>query len=362
MAVAGVWCAAAARLEGQQASLAVGGVHARFADTVTGSAGAISGRLAFESANLRAVFDGDYTRFTTGSWATRLGASALGVRVLRSGLGLGLRVDAAGDYLGQSTWSGTTSAGPLLAVPAGRWLAVVVASAGAVRRIDATSDAMVNGSVTVRRTLGAWYLDAGLAGTRAGAVRFADLSVGVDYRAVAFGFGATVGTRTGDLAGDPWVQGQGDLRITPWASLEAAAGTYPRDITGFTGGVFVSLGMRLGAGPRSLASRALSGFRRAGSDGRSRVETVAPGTARVTFVMAGATAVAIAGEWNAWTPVGLTPLGHDTWQATLPLREGVYRFSLIVDGDRWVVPPGVPTVPDDLGGSAGLLIVGGVRP
>lgn len=361
MAVACVTGAAAARLEGQ-ASLAVGGVHARFADTLTGSAGAIGGRIAFESPNLRAVFDGDYTRFTTGSWASRLSGMALGIRVLRSGLGLGLRADAAADYLGSDAWSGATSAGPLLAVPAGPWLAVVGASAGAVRRIDASSDGMVNASFTLRRLLGPWSVDAGLAGTRAGAVRFADVSVGADYRGAAFGFGATVGTRSGDLAGDPWAQAQGELRVAPWASLEAAVGTYPRDLTGFTRGLFVSLGMRLGAGSRAQASRALSSLRRTGAaDARAAVVTDASGTARAIFVVPGAARVAIAGEWNSWTPVALTPLGHNSWQATLPLREGVYRFSLIVDGERWVVPPGVPTVPDDLGGRAGLLIVGGAR-
>jgi hypothetical protein len=362
MAVACLSWAAASRLEGQQASLSMGGVHARFADTVSGSAGAIAGRLAFESPTLRAVFDGDYTRFTTGSWASRLGGSAVGVQVLRSGLALGLRVEAEWDYLGQSLWSGTTTAGPLVAVPAGGWLALVEVSAGAVRRMDATSDPMVHASLALRRVVGPWSMDAGLAGTRAGLVRFADLTVAVDYRRSAFGFGASVGARTGDLAGDPWLQGQGELRLTPWASLEGAVGTYPQDLTGFTSGAFVRFGMRLGAGPRSLASRA-AGFRRTGTRAteRVRIEPVAPGTTRVTFVLAGAARVEIAGEWNAWTPVALDSLGHDAWQATLPLGAGVYHFSLVVDGTRWVVPGGVPIVPDDFGGEAGLLIVGGSR-
>jgi hypothetical protein len=43
----------------------------------------------------------------------------------------------------------------------------------------------------------------------------------------------------------------------------------------------------------------------------------------------------------------------------LPLGPGAYRFSLILDGEHWVVPEGVPMLPDDFGGEVGLLLVGG---
>lgn len=363
LAAAAVSCLAAAPLAAQQASLRLGGVHARYADTLAGSAGAIGGRLAWETPSVRAVFDGTYARFTSGSYAMRLNGTALGVRVLRSGLGLGFRADADGDFLGGAVWGGTASAGPVIAVPTGRWLGVAGITAGAVRRIDETSDASFGVSTAIRRDLGALSLDAGLTGTRAGATRFADATLGVDYRATTFGLGATVGARTGDLSGDPWIQAQAEFRAAPWATLEAAAGTYPRDLTGFVSGVFISLGMRIGGGPRSFTTRAASGLDR-GRGGPARevqVEPVAERGARATFIVSDVKRVAIAGEWNAWTPVPLTPAGRNAWQVVLPLAPGVYRFSLVVDGDRWIVPAGVPTAPDDFGGSVGLLIVGGSR-
>ena len=39
------------------------------------------------------------------------------------------------------------------------------------------------------------------------------------------------------------------------------------------------------------------------------------------------------------------------------LAPGTYRFTLVVDGTRWLVPAGVVTVPDEMGGEQGLLVV-----
>jgi hypothetical protein len=76
---------------------------------------------------------------------------------------------------------------------------------------------------------------------------------------------------------------------------------------------------------------------------------------RVRF--AGAVSVALAGEWNGWTPLALRRIGADRWEGSLSLAPGTYRFSLVVDGSRWLVPPGVAAVSDDLGGTTGLLVV-----
>src|SRR5216117_2597764 len=70
-----------------------------------------------------------------------------------------------------------------------------------------------------------------------------------------------------------------------------------------------------------------------------------------------ARSVAIAGDWNAWQPVRLRPLGDDVWEGTLVLRRGLYHFNLQVDGSDWVVPNGVATVPDGLGGMVAVLLV-----
>jgi len=77
----------------------------------------------------------------------------------------------------------------------------------------------------------------------------------------------------------------------------------------------------------------------------------------VRFRMPDARKVAIAGDWNAWEPVQLRPLGENVWEGTLVLRRGLYHFNLQVDGSDWVVPNGVATVPDGLGGMVAVLIV-----
>src|SRR5256885_311806 len=68
-------------------------------------------------------------------------------------------------------------------------------------------------------------------------------------------------------------------------------------------------------------------------------------------------AVAIAGDWNRWQPVPLRSLGASLWEGTLALKRGLYPFNLLVDGSDWVVPTGVATVPDGLGGMVGVLLV-----
>jgi hypothetical protein len=41
----------------------------------------------------------------------------------------------------------------------------------------------------------------------------------------------------------------------------------------------------------------------------------------------------------------------------LPLRPGVYHFTLLVDGSAWTIPSGVPSVPDGMGGRVAVLVV-----
>jgi hypothetical protein len=73
--------------------------------------------------------------------------------------------------------------------------------------------------------------------------------------------------------------------------------------------------------------------------------------------MPGATSVAIAGNWNAWTPSPLKAVGENLWEAALRIPPGTYYFSLLVDGKDWVVPGGVAVVPDGMGGMVAVLTV-----
>src|SRR5438128_1565076 len=77
----------------------------------------------------------------------------------------------------------------------------------------------------------------------------------------------------------------------------------------------------------------------------------------VRFSFEGAKAVAIAGDWTAWQPVPLRPLAGDEWEGAFLLESGLYHFNVLVDGWDWVVPNGVATVRDGLGGLVAVLLV-----
>jgi hypothetical protein len=75
------------------------------------------------------------------------------------------------------------------------------------------------------------------------------------------------------------------------------------------------------------------------------------------FERHGAKSVAIAGDWNSWLATPLDGTRPDRWVAHLPLRPGVYHFTLLVDGSAWTIPSGVPSVPDGMGGRVAVLVV-----
>ena len=134
---------------------------------------------------------------------------------------------------------------------------------------------------------------------------------------------------------------------TPRVALELSGGSYlPDPYQGFPQVGFVSVGVRLHRSARAP---------------QVRFAPLVPGvrgdSAVVRFRMAGARSVAMAGDWNSWEQVPLRPLGDEVWEGVLRLRRGLYHFNLLVDGSDWVVPNGVATVPDGLGGMVAVLIV-----
>ena len=345
-----LWTAAAAPLEAQQASVWLGGGHTRFADSLSGWAATGGARLAVQSASAWLSLDAYLSTFDSGFWATDLEGSVGLLAPVSRTVALGLRARGYANYFESGEWSGLGLAGAYAAIGADSWLGTLGASAGRVGRLDGTSDFALTGRMTLHGRAGVWSFDAGLAGLAAGDTAFADgtLGAGLHFRKVLLD--ALLGVRVGDLADDPWVQLQAEWQMLRGATLEAGVGTYPEDITGFASGFFARLGVRLGI-PRRLSAYAPP-------PPVLELAPLGPAQTRVTFRVEDARHVAIAGEWNAWTPAPLTELGGNRWQALLPLGAGAYRFSLVVNGEDWVVPPGVPELPDDFGGTVGLLVIG----
>lgn len=338
---------AASRAAAQEASLFLGGVHTQYADTVSGSAGTAGARLGWRSPSFAVAGEGYFTRFTSGGWATQAnsGLSVFG-GIGRSGA-VGFRADVSHSYVQGGLWTGVGTAGPFGALALNGWLVGAGATAGGVRRIDETTDPLFTGSLRLGRVVQALAFEARVVGTSAGSVRFADFSLAAAFTTPRFTLAVTGGLRAGDLADDPWAQGRVEWRVATFATLEAAVGNYPDDVAGFLGGFFVSGGVRIGWHAPRVTTATLPA---------ARVERVSASEVRVSFTVVNAETLAIAGEWNAWTPVPLSRVAGNRWEAILSLPPGLYRFALVKDGETWMVPDGIATMPDDFGGEVGLLL------
>ena len=138
--------------------------------------------------------------------------------------------------------------------------------------------------------------------------------------------------------------------VTPAIALEASGGNYLRDpFQGLPRAGFIGGGVRLYARRNVPSAPAVSL--------QPLVAQHRGDSLVVRFRMSGAQSVAIAGSWNAWTPVDVHGLGGDIWEAALLLPPGTYYFNLVVDGKEWVVPGGVAVISDGMGGLVAVLTV-----
>ena len=193
-----------------------------------------------------------------------------------------------------------------------------------------------NFSLEPTRFFGAWFTDAGAGVTVQRGP--ASLTLSADARL------SSVYGSTG--AGSAFLQ----LFPGRLVSLELGGGSYLREpYQGFPRGGFFSFGVRLGA-TRSLRAAA-------GKQLRPLVPDVRGDSQVVRFRFAGVHSVAMAGDWDGWQTHPLRSVGADQWEGGFVLARGLHHFNLLVDGRNWVVPAGVATVPDGLGGIVAVLIV-----
>jgi len=145
--------------------------------------------------------------------------------------------------------------------------------------------------------------------------------------------------------------------LSPTLALEASGGSYLADpYQGLPRAGFASGGIRIFTSPRALKTAPPPPVP-AQPILQPLIAQHRGDTLVVRFRMPQARAVSIAGNWNAWMPAPLRSVGDDVWEATLRLAAGVYYFNLVIDGEEWVVPGGVATVPDGMGGLMAVLNV-----
>ena len=204
-----------------------------------------------------------------------------------------------------------------------------------------TAPAQLSLTTEATRFLGAWYTDV------VGGVTF-DGARTVGSVWLSGRFSKTYGS-TG--AASATIQ----YFLTSSVAVEASGGNYLRDpFQGLPRAGFLAGGVRVFASRRAAMARSaptqpvlqpLVAAHRGGD------------TIVVRFRMPAAQSVAIAGNWNAWTPDTMHALGDDIWEAALRLPPGTYYFNLVVDGQEWVVPGGVATISDGMGGLLAILNV-----
>lgn len=187
------------------------------------------------------------------------------------------------------------------------------------------------------RFLGAWFTDASLG---------ASLNRGPLVASVwgLARLSATYGSRTA-------VSGSIQFYTMPFLALELGGGSYlPDPYQGLPQARYLSAGVRLHAAKR-----------RPPAVSAPRLMPLVPiwqgDSVLLQFMMPGATSVAIAGDWNDWQPSPLRSAGLEGWKGLVSLKPGTYHFALLVDGKEWVVPGGVASVGDGMGGMTALLVV-----
>jgi hypothetical protein len=149
---------------------------------------------------------------------------------------------------------------------------------------------------------------------------------------------------------ESWVGVAAAVWITPNAALLVSGGRYAADVLqALPGGRFASIGVRLTPRrTRPVPSLDLTPIVYSAEDARG---------GSIGFLIEGAAHVEIAGDWNGWQLTPLTRDGGGQWILPVDLHPGVYRFNVRVDGERWIVPEGVPEVDDGYGEQVGLLII-----
>jgi hypothetical protein len=234
---------------------------------------------------------------------------------------------------------------------AGLWLGVGVASSENSFDPAPIHSVVPNGGAWVEA--GPVRVVARYADTRLGGERYPEGTLSAVHAGRALDLTAFVGARGSPFPGEAvetWYGGSLSVWVRSDLALLVSGGQYASDILqGIPGGDFVSVGIRLA--PKRLRPTPPTVplpliF--------SREQTRDEG---VSFALPDARSVAIAGDWNAWQAVPLEPVPGGRWRLTVDLPAGVHRFNLIVDGERWVVPDGVPSTEDGFGGRVGLLVI-----
>lgn len=149
---------------------------------------------------------------------------------------------------------------------------------------------------------------------------------------------------------EDWLGASAAMWVSSKAAVVVSGGRYSSDVLqGLPGGDFISIGIRFTPRrSRPIPPMAVSPIVYTAESARA---------GGITLNVPDADRVEIAGDWNGWQLEPLERAGSGEWRVPASLGPGVYRFNLRVDGERWIVPEGVPEIEDGYGDRVGLLII-----
>jgi hypothetical protein len=337
-----------------EVSAGVGAGSIRYSGGATSTTVTIAPAATVIGRSGAAGLSGAFGPIGTGDWAGQVradswaawptgGAFRPAITILLDGsVQSGGPATGAAQVVGEAAW---TADGHGAALGIGSSLGAISGAAGVgalrlrARAWGRVGDAIATAAVEPQRLDGAW---------------FTDVSLGVASAPGRLSVSAWLAARLSDTPASRGAGGAAvQFTVSRRLAIEAAGGSYLPDVyQGFPASGFVALGARV-----YLARRAPSPLGARSARVRPAEGVRAGDSVRVRFRVPGATSVAIAGAWTEWTPRPLVRVGRDGWEGWFALAPGLYQFALVVDGDRWTIPPRVARVGDGMGGEAGLLVV-----
>ena len=344
-------------------SVDIGGSSMRYADSISSNGPSISPSISLDWARTSLDATGTYSHlgggsstqgtvsgsFFTPSAGILLGEffGSAGGSAHQDGARTGQTLALARAHAMGSTGGGWVGAGAGRTWDGSTWRTVLASEAGAWL---SKRELSIVGSVAPMQV--------------ADTIRYVDTQLSTRWVSPRLELGASVGVRGGahSAALGGTASNWGSVAVVTWLAPQVGivldAGTYPVDLTqGFPGGRFATLSLRLRTTPaRSASSAARDDATPATGVSSFAVEPASRGqTIRVRAP--NARSVEIMGDFTQWRPVALRRNGDGSWLFDVRIEPGTHQVNIRIDGGPWMVPPGLPAITDEFGGSVGLLVV-----
>jgi len=372
------WALAALLLYAQEgraqridATLDVGGVALRYADTLSAGAATITPHAIADWGRGIAEASGTYSQFGSGGWSTQgaLSGSLFAPRAR------GFLAEVAG-FAGGSTHNDGTRTGEVLANGRLHFMRtrgeLFLGAGGGRTWLGGGSSSLFLGEAGVSTTFHEVAATLAVSPVAIDSLTYTDAQLSLFRTLAKLDLAAQLGIRMGDqlLALGGTSRAWGSLSAVRWMrpriALVAAGGTYPIDPTqGFPGGRFVSLSIRLatrGARDAESVNTQQSPLGTQLDEGPLAVtafvaDRIDADSVTLRVNAPRAQLVEVSGDFTSWTPVRLETAGEGWWAVTLPMGPGNYQMNVRLDGGKWLVPPGLLSMLDEFGGTVGLLVV-----